>query len=45
MAPTGREGSADRQVPVEGMPLPAFLGMVGFVCMSSAVRDRRSLTH
>lgn len=45
MAPTGKEGSADSQVPVEGRPLLAFLGMVGFVCVSPAVRDRRSLTH
>lgn len=45
MAPTGWEGSADSQVPVEGRPLPAFLGMVGFICVSSAIRDRRSLTH
>lgn len=45
LAPTCREGSADSQVPIGGRPLPAFLRMVRFICVPSAVRDRRSLTH
>lgn len=43
MAPSSKEDSADSQSPVGGKSLSVILGMAGFICMPSAVRDR--ITH
>lgn len=43
MAPTSKEDSAVSQTPVGGRSLSALLGMAGFICLPSAVKDR--ITH